>query len=68
MGHHVYKKTELVGTSSNSIEEAIESAIARASKTVRKIRWFEVVETRGQVQDGRVTEYQVTLSVGFTLD
>ncbi|NCF09853.1 MAG: dodecin flavoprotein [Gammaproteobacteria bacterium] len=68
MTNHVYKKIELVGSSPNSIEEAIETAIARAEKTLHNIRWFEVVETRGQVDGGRVAHYQVTLRVGFTLD
>ena len=68
MTNHVYKKIELVGSSPNSIEEAIEPAIARAEKTLHNIRWFEVVETRGQVDGGRVAHYQVTLRVGFTLD
>ncbi len=68
MTNHVYKKVELVGSSPNSIEEAIETAIERAAKTLHNIRWFEVVETRGQVDGGRVAHYQVTLRVGFTLD
>lgn len=68
MTHHVYKKIELVGSSPKSIEDAIETALARAAKTVHNIRWFEVVETRGQVDEGRVAHYQVTLRVGFTLD
>ncbi len=68
MTNHVYKKVELVGSSPNSIEEAIETAIGRAAKTLHNIRWFEVVETRGQVDGGRVAHYQVTLRVGFTLD
>ncbi len=68
MTNHVYKKVELDGSSPNSIEEAIETAIGRAAKTLHNIRWFEVVETRGQVDGGRVAHYQVTLRVGFTLD
>jgi hypothetical protein len=68
MTHHVYKKIELVGTSPNSIEEAIDNAIARAAETVHNLRWFEVVETRGQIEDGRVAHYQVTLQIGFTLE
>jgi flavin-binding protein dodecin len=59
---------ELTGTSTTSLEEAIENAIARAAKTVRKMRWFEVVETRGRVDDGKVAEWQVTLKVGFALE
>lgn len=65
---HVYKVVELVGSSGVSIEDAVQAAIARAEKTLRNVRWFEVIETRGHVQDGRVAHYQVRLKVGFTLD
>lgn len=68
MSNHVYKKIELVGSSSESIEAAIENALARAAKTVHNMRWFEVAETRGHIQEGRVGHYQVTIRVGFTLD
>lgn len=68
MSDRVYKKIELTGTSTTSLEEAIENAIARAAKTVRKTRWFEVVETRGRVNDGKVAEWQVTVKVGFALE
>ena len=68
MSNHVYKSVELTGSSPNSIEEAVNTAIARASDTVRNIQWFEVVETRGHVSDGRVAHWQVTIKVGFTLD
>ena len=68
MNDHVYKVVEIVGTSTSSIEEAIQTAIGRASQTLREIRWFEVTETRGHVEDGRVAHYQVTLRIGFTLD
>jgi flavin-binding protein dodecin len=67
MHDHVYKIIEVVGSSNSSIEEAIERAIERASTTVREIRWFEVKETRGHVENGRVAHYQVTLRIGFTL-
>lgn len=67
MSDHVYKIIEVVGSSPNGLKEAIDCAIARASQTVRDIRWFEVKETRGQVEDGRVAHYQVTLRIGFTL-
>ena len=67
MHDHVYKIIEVVGSSKGSIEEAIDRAIARASSTVKDIRWFEVKETRGQVEGGRVAHYQVTLRIGFTL-
>ena len=68
MSDNIYKIIELVGSSETSIEDAIEGAIARASKTVRDVRWFEVKETRGHVEGGKVAHYQVTLRIGFTLD
>ena len=68
MSFHVYKKIELVGSSNTSIEDAIKNAIEVASRSVDKIDWFEVVETRGEVKDGSVTYYQVTIRVGFRLN
>lgn len=68
MSDHVYKIVEIVGSSADSIEDAIQTAIARASSTLREIRWFEMVSTRGHVENGRVAHYQVTLRIGFTLD
>lgn len=68
MSNHIYKKVELVGSSPTSIEEAVQNAIAKASKSLHNMRWFEVVETRGQIEDGKVTHWQVTLKIGFTLD
>lgn len=68
MSDHVYKVVELVGSSKDSIEAAIEQALSRAGETVRNVRWFQVAETRGVVEDGRVAYYQVTLKLGFTLD
>jgi len=65
---HIYKKVELVGTSPESIEKAVENALARAATTLRNLRWFEVVETRGHIQDGRIDHWQVTIKAGFTLD
>jgi flavin-binding protein dodecin len=65
---HVYKILELVGSSERSIEEAIKNAVSRAAKTVREMKWFEVVQTRGHIENGAVRHYQVTLRVGFTLD
>jgi flavin-binding protein dodecin len=65
---HVYKILELVGSSETSIEDAIKNAISRASKTIREMKWFEVVQTRGHIENGTVGHYQVTLRVGFTLD
>ncbi len=68
MSNHVYKSIELTGSSTIGIEDAVSRAIERASETVRNISWFEVVETRGHVKDGRVAHWQVTVKVGFTLD
>lgn len=68
MSEHVYKVTELTGSSKKSIEDAIEKAIARASKTIRNLRWFEVTETRGYIEKGTIAYYQVSLKIGFTLD
>lgn len=68
MSEHVYKKLELVGSSPDGIEAAIENALSRASKTVRNMRWFQITETRGHIEDGSVKDWQVTLKVGFTLD
>jgi flavin-binding protein dodecin len=68
MSDHVYKKIEVVGSSPNGFEEAIKNALARAEKTVRNMRWFEVTETRGDVEDGKVGHWQVTLKIGFTLE
>ena len=68
MSDHVYKKIELTGSSKTSIEEAVQNALTRASKTIRNMRWFEVVETRGHIEDGAVGHWQVTIKVGFTLD
>jgi dodecin len=68
MPHHVYKKIEIVGSSQKGFEEAVRNALARAKKTVRNMRWFEVIETRGYIDDGKVGEWQVTLKIGFTLE
>jgi flavin-binding protein dodecin len=65
---HVYKTIELVGSSPHSFDQAVHTAITRAAATVRNLRWFEVVETRGQIDDGKVAHWQVTLKVGFTLE
>jgi flavin-binding protein dodecin len=66
--HHIYKVIELVGSSEKSIEDAINSAITRASETLRNLRWFEVIETRGHIEDGKIQHYQVALKVGFTME
>ncbi len=68
MSNHVYKSVELTGSSTTSIEDAVNTAIARASETLRNVSWFEVVETRGHVSEGKVQYWQVTVKVGFTLD
>lgn len=68
MANHVYKLIEVVGSSTSGTDDAIRNAIAAAAKTVRNIDWFEVVETRGHVQDGQVAHFQVTLKVGFRLE
>ena len=68
MPNNIYKHIELTGTSSASIEDAVQSAIARASKSVRNLRWMEITETRGHIENGKVVQWQVTLKAGFTLD
>jgi dodecin len=68
MDDHVYKLLELTGSSTDGLEEAIQNAISKASKTVRNLHWFQVVDTRGQIEDGQVAHWQVTLKVGFRLD
>jgi flavin-binding protein dodecin len=68
MADHVYRIIEVAGSSKESIEDAIRNAVGRASRTLRQVGWFEVVETRGHVEDGKVAHYQVALKVGFTLD
>jgi flavin-binding protein dodecin len=68
MQEHIYKVVELVGSSDKSIEDAIATAVARAHETVRNLRWFEVLQTRGQIEEGRIRHYQVVLKVGFTME
>ena len=68
MSNHVYKTLELVGSSATGPEEAVRNAIARAAATMHNLRWFQVVETRGQLEDGKIAHWQVTVKVGFTLD
>lgn len=67
MGDHVYRVIEVVGSSEESSDDAIRRAVERASSTVGHIGWFQVVETRGHVEDGKVKHFQVTLKIGFTL-
>ena len=68
MSAHTYKMIEIVGTSPNGSDEAIRNAIAEAAKTMRHLDWFEVVETRGHLVDGKVGHYQVRLKIGFRLE
>lgn len=68
MTEHVYKSLELTGSSSSGSDDAIRVAIAKASESIRDIRWFEVMDTRGYVEDGKVAYWQVTVKVGFTIE
>lgn len=67
MSEHVYKKIELTGSSTVGIQDAIEKAVSEAAKTINNMRWFEVVETRGHLENGKIAHWQVTIKVGFTL-
>lgn len=68
MPDHVYKTIELVGSSTRGMEDAVQKAIAKAAETVRNLRWFEVLDTRGHIENGKVAHWQVSLKVGFTLE
>lgn len=68
MSTHVYKTIELVGSSPNSIEDAIRTAVERASKTIQNMRWLEVLETRGHIDQNKVRHWQVVMKIGFTLE
>jgi len=68
MNDHVYKKIEVVGSSSKGTDDAIEQAIAKASESLHNMDWFEVVDTRGHIVDGKVAHYQVTVKIGFRLE
>jgi len=68
MSDHVYKKIELTGSSTESMEQAVRNAVDKAGQTVRNMRWFEVVETRGHIDNRQIAHWQVTIKVGFTLD
>jgi flavin-binding protein dodecin len=68
MSDHVYKSVELTGSSTSSVEDAVHRALARASKTLHNLRWFEVTQVRGSIEQGLVGHWQVTMKVGFTLD
>ncbi len=65
MANEVFKQIELTGTSKTSMEDAVQTAVAEAAKTVRHMSWFEVTETRGSIEDGKIAEWQVTLKIGF---
>lgn len=67
MPEHTYQKIELTGSSSESIQQAIENAVAKAGETIKTLRWLEVVETRGHIDNGKVAHWQVTIKVGYTL-
>ena len=68
MSNHVYKTIELTGSSPKGLDEAIANAVKKASKTLHNLRWFQVIDTRGEIEKGKVAHWQVTLKVGFTLD
>jgi dodecin len=68
MEEHIFKVTEIVGTSTTSIEDAVQKAVQRASRSIRKVGWFEILKTTGHVKDDRVEQFQVTLKIGFTLE
>jgi hypothetical protein len=68
MAEHVYKKIEIVGSSPNGFEEAVQNALTRAGKTIRNMRWFEVTESRGYIEESKIAHWQVTLKIGFTLE
>jgi flavin-binding protein dodecin len=68
MSNHVYKTIELTGSSPKGFEEAVKNAVAKASKTLHNLRWFQVLEARGEIEEGKVAHWQVTMKVGFTLD
>ena len=68
MSKHVYKLVELVGSSTTGIEDAVQNAITKAAATIRNMRWFQVLETRGYIEDGRVAYWQVTVKIGFTIE
>jgi flavin-binding protein dodecin len=68
MSNHVYKKVEIVGTSPKGIEDAINNALLKAKESIRNMRWFEVVETRGHIENDAVANWQVTLKIGFTVE
>jgi hypothetical protein len=68
MDDHIYKVIEITGSSQKSIEDAIQGAVERAGRSLKNLRWFEVTQTRGHIDSGKVSHYQVTMKIGFTLD
>lgn len=68
MDEHVYKMIELTGSSKTSIEDAVKNAIAKAAKSVHNMRWFQIVDSRGYIEDDEVSYWQITLKIGFTVD
>lgn len=68
MSDHVYQKIELTGSSCDGLQQAIENAVTKAGETIKTMRWFEVVETRGHIEAGKVAHWQVTIKVGYTLE
>lgn len=68
MEDHVYKQIELTGTSTASIEDAVQKAIQRAHKTVKNLSWFQIVETRGKIDEGKILQWQVSIKVGFSVE
>ncbi len=68
MSDHVYKTVEVTGSSTTTIDDAVERAVSKASETLRNLDWFEVTSVRGHIEDGKVAHYQVTLKIGFRLD
>lgn len=67
MDNHVYKKIEIVGTSETSSDDAVQNALAKASKSVQNLRWFEILDSRGSIKNGKVEHWQVTIKLGFTM-
>ena len=67
MEDHIYKKVEIVGTSNQSSDVAVQNALNKASKSIRNLRWFEIVESRGSIKDGEIERWQVTIKIGFTM-
>ena len=68
MSDHIYKVTEIVGSSATGVEDAVTRAVAKASKTIRNLRWFQIGEVRGHIEDGKIGHWQVTVKLGFTVD